>query len=220
MGWKCAIDDKKNLRHKASKLMYRMMNAAAVKGFASLKLHVCLKKAARARRHEEAQLQASSASSAADGTPSRRFVGRRHHDYQPGDHVAGWREEAGAHYQNASLSSLYHVSGDPSSRTGHAVEADSSFQRKGLQRFNFDGDDISKYLQEKGERNGKAEEEEQGSSSSSSSSSEDEGEQFVVGGIVRIHKLQKCKELNGAKGKVKGVDADREGCLRVVVDVM
>ena len=137
--------------------------------------------------------------------------------------MAGWREQAGAHYQNASLSSLYHVSGDPSSRTGHAVEADSSFQRKGLQRFNFEGDDISKYLQEGGEPNGKAEEEEQGSlgsSSSSSSSSEDEGEQFVVGGIVRIHKLKKSKDLNGAKGKVKGFDADREGCLRVVVDVM
>lgn len=119
-------------------------------------------------------------------------------------------------FQNASLSSLFHASQDPSSRTPHAVEADSSVFSKGPARFKFEGDDISHYLQEAGT----IKVEPRHDSSSSSSSSEDEDQELVVGNIVRIHKLKKAKDLNGAKGQVKGFEADREGCLRVVVLVM
>ena len=146
LGWKVALMDRQVLRSKGLQLIHRLSNRAAHKALASLRFNAKAKQQARARRAEkerqhkerdrlEETIADIAAQAAADG-PSRRFVGRRHHHYFPGDHH-GHREEGhnGGQFQNASASDIFRAPTAPTSRTPMAFEADATMNKRTHGRF-------------------------------------------------------------------------------------
>ena len=134
LSWKCVIADRTSLRLKARKVVHRMRYGIAYKAIASLKLNSKLKQAARAKAETRRRLEEVSAArisaNVAVGGGSRRFVGRRHPHYIPGDHHGDLDEgHEGAQFQNASASELYRAGAAPSSRTPHAFEQDADVSR-------------------------------------------------------------------------------------------
>ena len=137
--WKCALQDRRIHRRKVHQVIHRITNGAMYKAFASLRLNMKLKKEARAKRLQGQRLEETQqrlAASALQEGPSRRFAGRRHPDYYPGDHHGLSHEgRDGGQFQNSSRSDLYRASTAPSSRTPHAFGADATVERKQHARY-------------------------------------------------------------------------------------
>ena len=146
--WKCIIEERKQLRIKAQKVINRILNLHKVKALNSLKLYAQGKKAARAEARRQRAATGScesrtcshtsniSSSSAGSEGPSQRFIGRKNPKQFPSDHgrpdfvdfVA--ESHHGAEFHNSSASDLYRAPVEPSSRTPHAFEADDGTFRK------------------------------------------------------------------------------------------